>query len=113
MDEVIGRVFKDADTGHLAHLVSRNYAEHEALGAFYVDVRNKLDKLVEAALALDIPEPGDNPESADMLATLEAGLVELSDGRSGFCQGSTVLENLYDELLACYLSAIYKLKRLA
>jgi hypothetical protein len=111
MDEIIDLVFGDADEAHREHLLSESFAQHEALGEFYEDVRGALDAFVEAAIALDLPLPEDR--EPDMLARLEASYVQLRDGREAACGGDATLENLHDELAAVYLKAIYKLKRLA
>ena len=108
-DELIAQVVDDADSAHLAHLVSTSYAQHEALGEFYVEVRKRMDSLVEAPVGLDVSPP--TPPDSPILPKLEAGLIELNNMRDGFCQGSPVLENLYDELCQTYVAAIYKLKR--
>ena len=106
---VIDIVFADADAAHRAHLATQSYAQHVALGDFYEEAREKVDKLVENMIALDLPAP--EPDEANMLTHLESRYVELAGGRDELCQGATVLENIFDELLQVYTRAIYKLKR--
>jgi hypothetical protein len=110
MDEIIDLVFDDADSAHVEHLLSESYAQHEALGEFYSDVRGALDTFVEAAIALDLPLP--EKREPDMLKRLEGSYVTLVEGRAVACDGNPTLENLHDELAAVYLRAIFKLKRL-
>lgn len=108
MDKLIDLVFDNADGAHLQHLVSKSYAEHEALAEFYDAARAATDAIVEAAIGLDLPGPS---EGAPILAQLEKGYVDLVEMRDEICQGATVLENLFDNLTATYTKAIYKLKR--
>jgi len=110
MDEIIDQVFGDADSAHRQHLLSESYAEHQALGEFYPAARAAVDAFVEAAIALDLPLPADR--DADILGALEASYVSLTDARERTCQGDATLENLFDEVGAVYLKAIFKLKRL-
>lgn len=111
IEELMETVFADADSAHRQHLISESYAEHVALGEFYAGAREKLDAIIESAIALDLPMPTalDTP----ILETLEAGYVELVEKRDDVTQGASVLGSLYDELLHVYASAIFKLKRLA
>lgn len=110
INQVIDVVFGNADGAHLRHLVTESFTEHEALGEFYVDVREKLDRLVESAIGLDLPPPDD--ESQPIVERLEAGLIELAGIRTGFCQDNPSLLALFDELTASYTATLFKLKRL-
>ena len=110
MDEILDLVFSDADRAHREHLLSETLSQHEALGEFYEDARDAVDAFVEAAIALDLPLPADR--DADILGALEASYVSLTDARERACQGDATLENLFDEVGAVYLKAIFKLKRL-
>lgn len=110
MDDLLGLVFNDADEAHRQHLVTEKLSDHEALGEFYVAIREHLDTFVEAAIGLDVELPSE-PEKP-ILDTLEESYVELRGMRADLCQGDTTLENLFDNLTAQYARTLFKLKRL-
>ena len=51
IEEFVARVFKTRNQAHLMHWKTKSFAEHQALGGFYDDVIDALDKLVEATQA--------------------------------------------------------------
>jgi len=108
VNEITDLVFGDADAAHRQHLATQSYAEHMALGSFYEDVREGMDALAEALIALgQLPKaPG-----APILNQLRDSFTRLQDMRS-VCDGVWAAENLFDNVTATYLSAIYKLERL-
>lgn len=108
LDQLIDRVFGDADEAHKSHLATESYAQHMALGSFYEDVRDKLDSVVEALIGMGIGVPKAEPNPLDMLKKSYGELVAMRS----ICDGDKSAEALYDELTAVYLSAIYKLERL-
>jgi hypothetical protein len=108
VNSVVALVFADADAAHKQHLATQSYAEHVALGSFYEDVRAGVDALAEALVAMgQRPEPAPKP----ILDQLRDSFVQLGDLRS-VCDGVPAAENLFDNVTATYLSAIYKLERL-
>lgn len=109
INEIIDKVFDNADNAHRCHLATESFAEHAALGEFYEDVRAKLDTFVESAMGLDVPPP-DAP--TDIIIQLEEGLIRLTGQREDVCQEDATLLALYDELTAVYTRALFKLKRL-
>lgn len=106
--ELMDGVFKDADEAHAAHLATRSYAEHMALGEFYDGARGASDAIIEAMIGLGMPVP---PAQECMCKYLEKKYIALADARDETCNEVPELENLYDELLWVYVKAIYKLKR--
>ena len=110
MEQLIDVVFADADEAHRQHLATESFAEHEALGEFYDEVRGAVDAFVESAIGLDIPAPA-SPDTP-VLNKLEESYIALKDMRDGLCQQDTTLENLFDNITACYTKALFKLKRL-
>lgn len=109
MGELLDVVFANADTAHRQHLASESFAEHEALGEFYTDVRDAADAFTEAAIGMDVPAPDG---SDDIVAELEGGLIDLTDMRERVCHESSILLNKFDELTGVYARALFKLKRL-
>ena len=109
MNDLLDVVFTNADSAHRQHLASESFAEHEALGEFYTDVRSAADAFTEAAIGLDVGPP---EGVADITAELESGLIDLSQMRDQVCQGDNTLLNKFDELTGVYAKALFKLKRL-
>lgn len=109
MDDFIFTVFSNADDAHRAHLATESFAQHEALGEFYGDVREALDSFVEAAIGLDVGVP---EAPADMVAELESGMIDLASQRERLCQDNPTLLNKFDEITGVYARALFKLKRL-
>lgn len=109
MDELIEFLLTAADDAHKAHLATRSYAEHEALGAFYEGVRADADALFEALIGMgNTPTPNEEQPSE----VLKERYAELQRMR-GICDGDPAAENLFDSVSAHFLSTIYKLDRLA
>ena len=106
----IGPLFQqindDASAAHLAHLGTRSYEEHVALGTFYENVREKMDTLLEAMISLGAPVS----EPSDPLAVFKEAYEDLRKQRNAATGGNCVLEMHYDEMLNCYLKVIYMLR---
>ena len=107
VSELFKQINDDASAAHLAHLGTRSYEEHVALGAFYEDVRGKMDTLLEAMIALGFPVAA--PPS-DPLSIFEDAYDSLKKKREAATGGNCVLEMHYDEVLNCYLKIIYMLR---
>ena len=105
LKNIIALVFADADAAHQQHLATQSYAEHVALGEFYSGVREKVDALSEALIAMGQRVP---PAEPAILSRLQQSFTQLQELRAA-CDGVPAAENLFDEVSACYLAAIYKL----
>lgn len=108
-EKLVTEVLGLADSSHIAHLSSRSYAEHMALGEFYEGARAAVDAFIEAAIGDGLPVPGF--DGGAILAQIEKQYEKLCEERDDTCQGCPVLENLHDELTGVYVKAVYKLKR--
>ena len=106
INNIIALVFADADLAHRQHLATESYAEHQALGEFYSSVRDKVDGLAEALVAMGQRVPVTEPS---ILPRLRQSFTQLQELRVA-CDGVPAAENLFDEVSACYLAAIYKLR---
>lgn len=114
----IGHLFLARDVTHSAHLNTRSYAKHQALGEFYDEVIDLADKFAEAyqgrkgligPISLQSATKTNN-----VLEFLEDSLKSLEAMRYEVCDKSdTPLQNIIDEIIALYLSTLYKLKFLA
>jgi hypothetical protein len=112
IEKLISRVFTIRNQAHAQHWATKRYSEHEALGDFYGDVIDSLDKLVEVRQGLfglikDVPN---KPE--DIVNELRSDIIWLTENREKVTSGVPALENIYDELTAVYLKTLYKLENL-
>ena len=119
IEELIGRVFTARNVAHIAHWKATgvgSYARHEALGAFIEGVIEKLDGLVEAYMGYfsDVGEPKNTaPKATDIIPLLTVDAAWITKNRSDIAKGVPALENIVDEIVALYLTTLYKLKRLS
>lgn len=108
MDELITFLLDTADVAHKQHLASTSYSEHMALGEFYAGLRDDSDTLIEALIGM-----GNAPTAPeeDISGYLKERYQDLL-GMRALCDGDAAVENLFDSMLARFLSVIYKLDRL-
>lgn len=114
----IGHLFLARDVTHSAHLNTRSYAKHKALGNFYDDVIDLADTFAEAymgrhgiigPIALQSAK-----KTSNVVEFLEDSLKDIEDMRYKVCdKDESALQNIIDEIVALYLSTLYKLKFLA
>lgn len=117
IEELISRVFKTRNHAHLNHWKTKSYAEHQALGSFYDDVIDILDKLVEACQGsrgiIGHVDLSCKDESLDIVKLLSEDANWASKHRAKLGHGVPAIENIVDELVGTYLTTIYKLKNLS
>jgi len=116
--EFVGMLFLARDVAHSAHLNTRSYAKHQALGGFYDSVIDLADKFAEAyqgkygligPIALMSPKKTNN-----VVEFLEGQVEDLEAMRYKVVdKDCTPLQNIIDEIFGLYYSTIYKLKFLA
>ena len=111
--EFIARAFAVRTAAHLAHLRSRSYAEHVALGGFYDALIGLVDSYAEAYQGLfSLIE--DYPTTPVPTGAPLSTLVDFADWvraqRDTLGQGETALENILDEVVALTAQTIYKLR---
>lgn len=114
----VGHLFLARDVAHSAHLNTRSYAKHQALGTFYDGVIDLADKFAEAYQGRHGLIGPISLQSAtktnSVLEFLEDSLETLEGMRYEVCDKSdTPLQNIIDEIVGLYLSTLYKLKFLA
>ena len=117
ISSIVALAFLSREVAHRAHLATKSYAEHQALGSFYVDVIEAADALAEAAQGrmglLEIPylkrtqAKGIVEELRGYLATIEKVRYE------GDAADDAPIQNLVDVLIEVYLSTLYKLENLS
>lgn len=116
--DFIGTLFLARDVAHSVHLNTRSYAKHKALKGFYEGVVDLADTMAEAyqgrhgligPISLMSAKKTNN-----ILEFLEGQLADIEEMRYKVVDKSdTALQNIIDEIVALYLSTIYKLKFLA
>jgi hypothetical protein len=116
--DFMGLLFLGRDVAHSVHLNSRSYAEHKALGKFYEGLPELADSFAEAWQAVHGLMGPVTLQSAeknrDILEFLQDQVERIQAGRYEFCdREETAIQNIIDEIVAHYLSAIYKLRFLS
>lgn len=111
--EFVGVLFLAREVAHRAHLNTESYAKHIALGDFYDSVIELADKFAETWMGRNKKKIGEIPfmkaPEAEILKQLEVILEVVEDTRE-FCKDDSTLQNIIDEIVALFLSTIYKLK---
>lgn len=110
----IAHSFAVRTAAHLAHLSSRSYAQHVALGEFYTGVLDLVDKYAEVYMGLDgdIPvfpkaKPVDHGNPVGMVSDyLETVQAEAREDE----HGSQALLNILAELEELTAQTLYKMK---
>lgn len=112
--EFIGLLFASRDYAHKAHLNTKSYAQHMALNDFYDGIVDLADKFAEAWMGRNLQIIGDIPvlktQSGEPLSVLKRHLDVIEDTRDFVSKEDTALNNIIDEIVALYLSTLYKLK---
>jgi hypothetical protein len=113
IQQLIALLFLSRDVAHKAHLNSDSFSEHMTLGAFYDSVIELADKLSEAWMGRNLKKIGDIPvlksPNGEIIDVLKRHLEVIEDTRD-FLKDDTALQNIVDEIVALYLSTLYKLK---
>lgn len=113
--DLIGHLFLARDVTHSVHLNTRSYAKHKALGSFYGKIIDLADDLAEAyqgrhgligPITLHSAKKTNN-----VVEFLEDSLKQVEEARKEY--DDTAIQNIIDEIVALYLSTLYKLKFLA
>lgn len=117
IEELVARVFKTRNQVHLAHWKTKSYAEHQALGSFYDDVIDILDRAVEAIQGskgiIGHVDLSCKDESVEIIKCLSEDANWISKNRAKIAGSVPAVENIIDELVGVYLSTIYKVKNLS
>jgi hypothetical protein len=115
IEQLISRVFYARNVAHFEHWRTESYSEHKALGKFYDNIIDAIDKLVEAyqgafSLIGNIPAP--KVTEPDVLKLLEADAAWIEEHHEDICKGNRAVANLVDGVTEVYLTTIYKLRNL-
>jgi DNA-binding ferritin-like protein len=124
MEGLIAILFVSREFAHRRHLAVTgpgSYAAHVALGSFYDDIIDNADAIAEAyqgrhGLMEEIPYlacPTGKKTIAATATWLEEQMNKISEIRYDACpKKESAIQNLIDEAIATYLSALYKLRNL-
>ncbi len=112
VEQLIEHGFKARNAAHLKHWKTNSYAMHKALGSFYEDLIELLDKYVEAyqgtfGIIGDVPGDVEN-----VTKLIRDDIVWLNDNRSKVAKNIPALENILDEITALHMKTLYKLENL-
>jgi hypothetical protein len=114
VQEFIGLLFASRDYAHKAHLNTKSYAQHMALNAFYDEIIDLADNFAEAWMGRNLQQIGDIPllktQQGEPLSVLKRHLDIVEETRDFVPKEDTGLNNIIDEIVALYLSTLYKLK---
>lgn len=116
--DFVGMLFLARDVTHSVHLNTRSYAKHVALQGFYEGVVGLADDFAEAyqgrhGLIGPITLMSAK-KTSNVVEFLQDQLAEIESNRYKFCEESdTAIQNIIDEIVALYLSTLYKLRFLA
>lgn len=103
-----------ATIAHQLHLQSKSYSEHKALGAFYEEIPDLVDAVVESyqgkyGLIEDYPTNYHNAGRKNALAYMESLQKFVSEARGSLPQDSE-LQNEVDNIANLINSTVYKLR---
>jgi hypothetical protein len=116
--DFVGMLFLARDVAHSVHLNTRSYAVHKATQKFYEGLPDLADSFAEAyqgrhGLIGPISLMSAN-KNRDLVEFLEDQIDQIAAGRYDFCDhNETAIQNIIDEIVGHYLSAIYKLRFLS
>ena len=116
--QFIGMLFLARDVTHSTHLNTRSYAKHKALNEFYDEIIDLADDFAETyqgrkgligPIALQSAKKTTNVTEflQDQLDEIEKCRFEVIG------KDDTALQNIIDEIVALYLSTLYKLRFLS
>ena len=117
MNEFIATLFLTRELAHRYHLSTKSYSQHKALGNFYEDLLNLIDDLTEMTQGahglLDIPILTEKKSYKEALYCIADKLQYIENNRyKAYSQKDTAIQNKIDEIVAVFLSTIYKLENL-
>jgi len=115
--EFVVRCFQARTEAHVAHLMTRSYAEHKALNDFYDGIVGLADSYAEAAQGregiLTYPVLGLRVGERSNPISIPSELRSWIDKNRGSLGEESELQNLVDEIIALCDSTVYKLRFLS
>jgi len=110
--DLIIKSFQARNTAHANHWTTNSFSQHQALGEFYDNIIDVLDRYVEAYQGTfgQLAEAPD--EVKDIAKFLRKDLLWLNSNRKEIARGVPALENILDEMTAVYMTTLYKIENL-
>ena len=113
--DFFGKLFQIRDEVHLAHLGTKSYAQHIALGDFYDGILDLTDSIIEqyqgkyGLIDIKIPEAKKPSDACECIKSL----AKLTDGGSVYNMfKETWIQNKLDEISSLCYQTLYKLENL-
>ena len=116
--DFVGILFLARDVTHSVHLNTRSYSKHKALQKFYESIIDLADSFAEAyqgrhglmgPISLQSAK-----KTTNVIDFLQNQLEEIEADRYKICdETDSPIQNLIDEIIALYLSTLYRLRFLA
>jgi DNA-binding ferritin-like protein len=116
--DFVGTLFLARDVAHSVHLNTRSFAKHSALNSFYNEVVELADKFAEVYQGrhglIGPISLMSAKKTSNIIEFLEDSLTDIEKMRYEVVEKTdTPIQNIIDEIVGLYLSALYKLKFLA
>lgn len=116
--DFVGMLFLARDVTHSVHLNTRSYAKHKALRGFYDHVIELADTFAEAYQGrhglIGPISLMSAKKTTNVVDFLQDQVAEIEKCRYDVCdETDSPIQNIIDEILALYLTTLYKLKFLA
>lgn len=113
--QLVATLFMSREQAHRAHLKTKSFAQHIALGEFYEGIVDMADSFAETAQGMygiiDIPYL--QPTAGDITDVLEKHATAIDKCRKCFSSDEeSALLNIIDEIGALYARTLYKLHTL-
>ena len=116
IQDLAARVFVARDVVHREHWKTSSFSQHMALGAFYDDVIESVDEIVECyqgEFGLIGDFSVETPSVFQITPWLQSEMAWIQENVVTIANGSASIRNLLDGLVAIYQRTIYKLTFLA
>jgi len=112
VEKLIEKVFHARDAAHIEHWKTNSYARHQALGEYYDEVVDTLDKFIEAyqgtfGIIGDVAG-----QEKDVAKMIHDDIIWLNENRARLAKNVPALENILDELTSLHMKTLYKLENL-
>lgn len=116
--DFVGTLFLARDVAHSVHLNTRSFAKHSALNSFYDEVIELADKFAETYQGrhglIGPISLMSAKKTTNIIEFLQDSLSDIEKMRYEVCEKTdTPIQNIIDEIIALYLSTLYKLQFLA
>lgn len=115
---LIMRGFESRTAAHIAHLQTKSYAAHKALGEYYDGIIDLVDSFAEGyqgiyGIIAQYPDYDEIEREKDMVKMLTNLRDWITAHRAEAGRGQTELENDIDSITSLINSTLYKLKHLS